>query len=241
MKKTFSVLICLLCLGGIQAQDASSFLEPIIKKAFVLVRQDYILKNNETDDAFTQNGLKYYGRIYGLGVRGDNNNFIVPMEIVKPWYKDESIKGNDKYTPEISNTSYRTIGSVEFEPVEGAGSGDEIVPNQVYSINGSEDRGFAIDTKCGNKSGYAVWLLSRDAMTPDNDLTILSLQIEPFSITTAEGGVTYDLEKQPKGDVVGGIFIVTNQEEFGTIVLQVNGLFRKIGGIWKFVSMGTES
>jgi len=239
MKKVFITLLLCAASTGIMAQDmANTLLENAIRKAFVLLRQDYQVLNEDDEPIGNKPALGCYGRVYTCGVRVDEDKFLVVKEFVAPW-SNESIVKSEKRHPEVSYSGLLEQNTIDFEQidvdVEGA---EEQVEGHLYTVEGSETPGFTFDESAGKKKGYAVWLKASSPISIEKVPSGLKIEMLPFSITTKENNAVYELSEQPKGNVIGGAFIVPSVDGIGKIELHVNGLFEKRGGVWKFISLG---
>lgn len=240
--KKFS-LIMLLCMActGLMAQDmANTLIENAIRKAFVLLRQDYQILNEDDEPINNKPALGCYGRVYTCGVRVDEDNLLVAKEFVAPW-SGESIVKSEKRHPEVSYSGLLELNTIDFEQIDAdVESAEEQVVGHLYTVNGSETPGFMLDETAGKKKGYAVWLKAGNALSIEKVPSGLTLDMMPFTITTKENNAVYELPEQPKGNVVGGAFIVPSINGIGKIELRVNGMFEKRGGVWKFISLGKD-
>ena len=226
--------------GGRSAGPANELIDKAIRKGLVVLRQDYQVLNEDDEPVDNKSNLGCYGRTYTCSVRIGENQFLVTKDFVTPW-NGESIAKSDKHRPEVSYSGFLTLNTIDFEQFEfDAEDAEEVIQKHLYSIEGSETEGFKLDEEAGKKSGYAVWLKSSNAIKMENVPTGLSIERESFNITTRENNFVYDLPSQPKGNVLGGVFIVPDVSTIGTITLRVNGMFEKRGGVWKLISLGKE-
>ncbi len=242
--KSFFLFTLLVACNNVYAQyndNLNKFLSPFFKNGFILLRQDYHLINPDNDRVYTKDNMDYYGRIYTIGVRTVDNNFIVLNEMIQPWIKDMSISSNSKFVPTISNTVYRTHNATEWEPIAyDSSSNNALVEEKIYTISGSEESGFEIDTQFGSKKGFAVWIKSNGKLSTKSDLSCIDIYVEQLNIKTRENIYVYDISNQPGVDIIGGFYLVPKSEETGKLSFKVNGLFSKVGGVWKFVSLGVD-
>jgi hypothetical protein len=241
MKKTLLTLLFCTASAGLMAQDmANTLIENAIRKAFVLLRQDYQILNEDDEPIGNKPELGCYGRVYTCGVRVDEEKLLVAKEFVTPW-SSESIVKSEKRHPEVSYSGLLELNTIDFEQIDAdVESAEEQVTGHLYTIDGSETPGFMIDESAGKKKGYAVWLKAGSVISIEKVPSGLALDIKPFSITTKENNAVYELPEQPKGNVVGGAFIVPSIDGIGKIELRVNGMFEKRGGVWKFISLGKD-
>lgn len=241
MKKILLTVLacCSICIAN--AQDfTSNLLEQAAKKGLVVLRQDYQILNEDDDPIGNKPGFDCYGRTYSCGVRVNDDEFLVTKDFIMPW-ANESLVKSDKRHPEISYSGFLALNTIEFEQIDASvESAEEVIENHLYKVGASEIEGFAIDEEYGKKRGYALWIKSANAFSLEKAPSGLTIEIVPFSITTTEKSFVYDLTKQPTGNVVGGVFIVPSSPAINTILLKVNGMFEKRGGVWKFISLGRE-
>ncbi len=239
-KIVIALLMCLLHLSVYSQDIAGSLIEKAIKKGFVLLRQDYQLLNEDDEPIDNKSGVDCYGRTYTCGVRVESDQFLVTKDFVSPW-TGESIVISERRHPEISYTGFMELSTIDFEQIDfEVEDAMDAVENHIYSVAASEVEGFSIDDVAGRKKGYAVWLKSANAFSLSKAPTGLSLEIVTFNITTKETEFVYDVPNQPKGNVIGGAFLVPSINSVGKILLKVNGVFEKRGGVWKLISLGTE-
>jgi len=241
MKKILLTLLLCTASTGLMAQDmANTLIENAIRKAFVLLRQDYQILNEDDEPIGNKPALGCYGRVYTCGVRVDEDKLLVVKEFIAPW-STESIVKSEKRHPEVSYSGLLELNTIDFEQIDADVEGaEEQVAGHLYTIDGSETPGFMIDESAGKKKGYAVWLKAGSVISIEKVPSGLALDIKPFSITTKENNAVYELPEQPKGNVVGGAFIVPSIDGIGKIELRVNGMFEKRGGVWKFISLGKD-
>jgi hypothetical protein len=241
MKKTLLTLLFCTASAGLMAQDmANTLIENAIRKAFVLLRQDYQILNEDDEPIGNKPTLGCYGRVYTCGVRVDEDKLLVVKEFVTPW-SGESIVKSEKRHPEVSYSGLLELNTIDFEQIDvDVESAEEQVSGHLYIIDGSETPGFMIDESAGKKKGYAVWLKAGSSISIEKVPSGLTLEIKPLNITTKENNAVYELLEQPNGNVVGGAFIVPSIDGIGKIELRVNGMFEKRGGVWKFISLGKD-
>lgn len=217
---------------------ANDLIERAIKKGIVVLRQDYQILNEDDEPIENKSGMNCYGRTYTCGVRIGEDQFLVTKDFVTPW-SNESIAKSDKRRPQVSYSGFLTQNTIDFEQFDcDVEDASEEVPNHLYKIEASEIEGFGIDEEAGKKKGYSVWLKCNNSFDMKHVPTGLSLEYALFNITTKDNTFIYDLPTQPKGNVIGGVFIVPTVSKIGTIELKVNGMFEKRGGVWKFISLG---
>ena len=241
MKKILFTLLLCAASTNLMAQDmANTLVENAIRKAFVLLRQDYQILNEDDEPIGNKPTLGCYGRVYTCGVRVDEDMLLVAKEFVTPW-SSESIVISEKRHPEVSYSGLLELNTIDFEQIDADVDGaEEQVAGHLYTVAGSETPGFLFDESAGKKKGYAVWLKAGSAISVEKVPSGLTLEIIPFSITTKENNAIYELSEQPKGNVIGGAFIVPSIDGIGKIELRVNGMFEKRGGVWKFISLGKD-
>lgn len=241
MKKI--LIIMLLCSAPlwIMAQDmAQDLVERAIRQGIVVLRQDYQLLNEDDEPIGNKPGMNCYGRTYTCGVRIGENQFLVTKDFVTPWINESIVKSN-KRNPQVSYSGFLTLNTIDFEQFDyDVEDASEEIANHLYKIEASEIEGFEVDEEAGKKKGYSVWLKCSNKIDMEHVPTGLSLEYTPFSITTKENTFVYELSAQPKGNVIGGVFIVPTVSKIGTIKLKVNGMFEKRGGVWKFISLGKD-
>lgn len=241
MKKIFiTMFLCLSSLWGMAQDMANDLIERAIKKGIVVLRQDYQVLNEDDEPIGNKPGINCYGRTYTCGVRIGENQFLVTKDFVTPW-SNESIAKSDKRRPQVSYSGFLTLNTIDFEQFDcDVEEASEEISNHLYKIEASEVEGFEIDEEAGKKKGYSVWLRCSNSIDMEHVPTGLSLEYTLFNITTKDNTFIYDLPTQPKGNVIGGVFIVPTVSKIGTIELKVNGMFEKRGGVWKFVSLGKD-
>lgn len=242
MKKLILALILCATYCGAHAQSlANDLIERAIKNGIVLLRQDYQMLNEDDEPIGNKSGLDCYGRTYTCGVRVGEGDFLVTKEFVAPWWSNESIVKSEKRHPEVSYSGFLTLKTIDFEQFDcDVESAEEVIANHLYTVSGSESEGFELDEEYGKKRGYAVWLKSSNAFSLQVVPSGLTLDIQPYSVSTTEGSYIYDVAKQPTGNVIGGVFLVPSIKKTGEITIKVNGMFEKRGGVWKFISIGKE-
>lgn len=240
MKRILSIILCMFAIGSFAQDITSAMIKKAISGGIILFRQDYQLLNEDDEPIANKSGLDCYGRTYTCGVRLGESDFLVIKDFVAPWTNDAIVK-SEKRHPEISYSGFLTLNTVDFEQFDcDVEAAEEIVPNHIYKVGGSEIEGFEIDQECGRKKGYAVWLKAENNFSPKSTPTGLSIDIVPFDIATNEKALLYDLKTQPEGNIVGGVFFCPIIEKLGDIKLKINGIFEKRGGVWKFISLATE-
>ncbi|MBQ6210261.1 MAG: hypothetical protein IJK42_10915 [Prevotella sp.] len=241
MKKVlFTSLMSVFCIGTMAQDMANYLMENAIRKGFVLLRQDYQVLNEDDEPIANKPSLGCYGRLYTCGVRINEDQMLITKEYISPW-SNESIVKSDKRHPEISYSGFLELNSIDFEQIDtDIEDAEELVSNHLYAVGGSETPGFLIDESAGKKKGYAVWLKALSSIDIEKVPSGLSIDMIPFTITTKDNNYVYELTEQPKGNIVGGAFIVPMLDGIGKIELRVNGMFEKRGGVWKFISLGKD-
>ena len=242
MKKTFLLMLGLMAVTAVMAQSTlENISQRAINKGFILLRQDYQLLNEDDEPVGLKPGKECYGTSYTCAVRFGTDNYIANRDFFKPWNNDKTIVKGSTNTPKVSYTGYRDLKTVEFEELDAdPETASEILENHLYTFGGSEIEGFETDECYGKKRGFAVWMISDKPFDANNAPGKLSLDIKPMNITTRENTQVYDLTQQPTGNVIGGAYLVPSLKGVGKIEFRINGLFEKIGGVWKFISLGTD-
>ena len=242
MKKRFVILLSLLALtANMIAQDfLEQYLNQSILESIVIFRQDYQVVDEDDEAVNNQEGQLFFNRIYTIGVRIGETDYLVNRDFAKPWLRD-NVASNDTYHPVISASAIQKMGENKFRPFgTDVESATEEVENHLYLISESKKEGFQKDCYYGNKCGYAVWVKSS---TPFNSVTTptdIHVEISKLEVTTREKPRLFDIPTQPEGYVIGGFFLIPSMEHPGEIKLRVNGLFEMKGDLWKLVSLGTE-
>lgn len=241
MKKILITMLLCSAPIWIMAQDmAQDLVERAIRQGIVVLRQDYQLLNEDDEPIGNKPGMNCYGRTYTCGVRIGDNQFLVTKDFVIPWINESIVKSN-KRNPQVSYSGFLTLNTIDFEQFDcNVEDASEEIANHLYKIEASEVEGFETDEEAGKKKGYSVWLKCSNSIDMEHVPTGLSLEYTPFSITTKENTFVYELSAQPKGNVIGGVFIVPTVSKIGSIKLKVNGMFEKRGGVWKFISLGKD-
>lgn len=239
MKRLLFISFVCFSFANVWSQDmANSLIEKAVKNGIVLLRQDYQILNEDDEPIGNKEGLNCYGRTYTCGIRVNEDEFLVTKDFITPWM-NESIVKSDKRHPEVSYSGFLALNTIDFEQIDcDVENAEEEIANHLYRIGASEIEGFSLDEDYGRKKGYAVWLKSTNEFNLELIPSGLTIEIIPFNITTNEKVFVYEIPQQPKGNVVGGAFLVPNTNKIGSIILKVNGMFEKKGGIWKLISIG---
>ena len=242
MKKFLLTLVSLMSLTSAFAQSSlEAISQRALTRGFVLLRQDYVLLNEDDEPVNLKEGETFHGSGYSCAVRVGTENLMLNRDFTKAWSAEKPLTKNDTTHYEINYTGYRELKSTDFEEISAdPETASNIVENHIYQISGSEIEGFEIDECYGKKRGIAVWLLSDKAFGPKSEPGKLSLEFKPMNITTRENTQIYDISQQPSGNVLGGAFLVPSIQGLGKIVFRVNGVFEKVGGVWKLISLGTD-
>ena len=232
----------MMSLTSVMAQNALEMIsQRAITKGFVLLRQDYVLMNEEDEPVNLKEGETCNGSGYTCAVRVSTANYLLNRDFTKPWSAEKALPKNSTNHYAINYTGYRELNSTEFEEIDAdPETADNVVENHLSQIEASEIEGFEIDECYGKKRGFAVWLVSDKAFGPKAEPGKLSIDIKPMNITTRENNQVYDLTQQPTGNVLGGAFLVPTIQGLGKIIFRVNGVFEKVGGVWKLISLGTD-
>lgn len=113
-----------------------------LKSFFYIVRQEYVVvKNNRNVE--TRVGNDYYGKLYTLGVLGEDTNLWLPAYIRYPWEMDYTFdKKNDaKYKAECSITRFKSKTDIEYYSTK---------------IHWQESDDLILSLKIGRKDGIAL-------------------------------------------------------------------------------------
>lgn len=221
--------------------EMDDFLASLMKNAFVVLRQDYQLIN-EDGDIKDADGKDYWGRTYSMGARVGNSDFLISGDAVRPWAKD-GLSLRDSYQPAISQSAVRGFEAVEFEPLDfDPGSVTELREKRLYVTSGSEEPGLSVVGPMGRMNGYAVWACVDHPVVDGDDCRAFNLKFVPMTVNFVDGKNIYDPSPAGREDAFGGFFLVPVKTRPGIVDFCVAGMFQRIGGIWKLVSVpeGTE-
>ena len=223
------------------AQDfLESYLNQSISESIVIFRQDYQIVDEDDEPINNQAGQNFFNRIYTFGVRIGDSDYLVNRDFVKPWIRD-NVTPSDSYRPLVSVSSIKSLTETTFKPFSvDVESATEEVENHLYTISESRKQGFQKDDYYGSKSGYAVWIKSKTSFNSLTPPTNIYVEISKLDIITREKPRLCDIPTQPKGNVIGGFYLIPSMEQPGDIHLRVNGLFELKGDVWKLVSLGTD-
>lgn len=242
MKKFLLTLVTLMSLTSAFAQSSlEAISQRALTRGFVLLRQDYVLMNEDDEPVNLKEGETCHGSGYSCAIRVGTEDLMINRDFTKAWAGEKALPKNSTNHYSINYTGYREINSTEFEEIDAdPETASSMVENHIYQISGSEIEGFEIDECYGKKRGIAVWLLSDKAFGPKSEPGKLSLEFKPMNITARENTQVYDITQQPSGNVLGGAFLVPSIQGLGKLFFRVNGVFEKVGGQWKLISLGTD-
>lgn len=222
--------------------DFNIFLNSILNNAFVIFRQDYNLIDEEEGYIREVQGRNYWGREYSLGARIGEAEFLISGETMRPWSK-EGISKNARYQPQLSNSAIRGLNAPAFEIIEfDADNVIELREKRLYVTGGSEEPGLTAVGLLGYTTGYAVWAVPDSTISDNHDLSAVALKFTPLSVNFMEGRGLYDCSPIEPDATIGGFYLVPIKLHPGCVDFCIAGMFQKIGGIWKLVSIteGTE-
>lgn len=225
-----------------QPSEFEVFMASMMKNAFVVVRQDYHLVDDDEGEVKTAEGKDYWGRTYSMGVRVGDSDYLISGEAVRPWVKD-GLPKSASLRPEVSRTAVRSFEAGEFEPWEFDADGvAELRDKRLYTSGGSEEPGLSLVGFSGQTRGYAVWAVPAAALSEGADTPAMRLVFAKTSVNFNDARTLYDIDSAGAADAFGGVYVVPVSERPGCVDFCVAGVFQRVGGIWKLVSVadGTE-
>lgn len=228
--------------AGSTNTEFDMFMSSLLKDAFVVVRQDYQLVDEEEGDVINSDGKNYWKRGYSMGARIGDSDFLVSGDVVTPWAKD-GLSSHDRHQPMISATAFRSFDATEFEPLDFTTDGvTEYRAKRLYATPGSEMPGLSVTGVSGRTGGYAVWAIPDKAVEANDGLVSFSLRFVQMTVTFTDGRSIYDVTPECDEETFGGFFLVPLKSHPGCVDFGIAGMFQRIGGVWKLVSVpdGTE-
>lgn len=225
-----------------ERSEFEMFMLSVMKNAFVVVRQDYHLVDDDEGEVKTADGKDYWGRSYSMGVRTGDSDYLISGDAVKPWVRDGLPKAT-VYRPEISRTAVRSFEAVEFEPWDFDADGvSELREKRLYTAGGSEEPGLTVAGFSGPTRGYAVWAVPSAPVVEGADTPKMQLVIAQASVNFNDSRTLYDCDSTGAEKAFGGVYVVPVCARPGCVDFCVAGVFQRVGGVWRLVSVseGTE-
>lgn len=223
-----------------QNNEFEDFLTSILKNAFIILREDYQLVDEDEGYIRTQDKKEYWGRSYSLGARIGDSDFLISGESLRPWQKDESAQ-NTRYVPTISQCAIRSFEGTEFEPIDfDPDDATAIREKRLFTFSGSEEPGLSLIGLTGHTNGYVLWCIPESPISEENEDVAVNLKFEPMSLNILESKGIYNCNSTAEENALGGFYLVPVNNRPGAVDFCIVGMIQKIGGVWKVVSV-TES
>lgn len=231
----------------IQIKDSSCIdiclLKNAIRPAFFLSRQSFQICDKKTGELYGLNNKDEFGTEISLGIKV-KNGYVLTNKAIRPWeYNDKFEKYKDGYTPVPYSSQYSEFADdMKYDSLDVTESKiNELLSSTLYLVTSNclSDKGLTIDNTKGAKEGWIVWVC-----TKEEDLNkTAKLELICFSLSV-EASENYDAEiETPDGlNVLGGIYIVPENREIGSIEFCISGIMVEKEGKWNlhFPFIGKE-
>ena len=138
-------------------------LSSAIDNAFLVVRSDYNIRDNENGGNIT--GTDFFGTVYSI-VPLLNYGYGVDNRFLKPWKSDPGYDANkyDESRVFVDKVQYRLLKDEDLQPFKMNKNVGETLASGFYHVMDStfQNVGLRIELGDGVKSGYMVWFYVGD-------------------------------------------------------------------------------
>lgn len=202
------------------SSDANAIIERAVENAFLVVKSDYNVRDNESGSNVS--GNDFFGTVYSV-VPLLAYGYGVDNRFLKPWKSDPKFDAN-KYGEDlvsVDNVQYKMLKDKEFRPFDMNKTVSEMLASGFYNVLDTtfHNLGLGVETGDGMKSGYMVWF-SLDDMG-ETHCTII-----PTTITFNENTIFNLRQPANPASVIGGAFLNMNVDEPGCIRFNLMGMAR---------------
>ena len=195
-------------------------LSSAIDNAFLVVRSDYNIRDNENGGNIT--GTDFFGTVYSI-VPLLNYGYGVDNRFLKPWKSDPGYDANkyDESRVFVDKVQYRLLKDEDLQPFKMNKNVGETLASGFYHVMDStfQNVGLRIELGDGVKSGYMVWFYVGDRGE-------VTYSIQPTDITFNENAIFAVRQPANAQNIIGGAFLNMNVDDPGCIRLTLMGVAR---------------
>lgn len=244
MKKIGTFIIAFLQVTLCAAQFAvgkstgQEMVETAVKNSFFISKQSFQLSDKKSGELFGLNGKDEFGTQYSLGVK-TSNGYILTDKAIRPWkYNDMYAKYKEGYSPIPFSSSYTELWkSPKYLdiPIEHPFAQKD---SSVYIFNSEtfEGKGIAIDNSKGEKNGWIILVtIGKDADFEQNASVNLCSVKNTVKIEDAVKAIDIEKPKLLSDSIIGGIFVVPQYAEIGTVKFLLCGILVPNADKWQLI------
>lgn len=244
MKKIGIIIIAslqaILCTAQIAVGKSSGqeMVEAVIKNGFFISKQSFQIYDKKTGKLFGLNGKDEFGTQYSLGIK-TTNGYILTDKAIRPWkYNSLYAKYEEKYAPNPYFSSYTALGkNAQYADLSITGP-TALNDSLLYLFNSEtfEKKGITIDTSKGEKDGWLIWVAVDKGMDFEQSASV-SLSSAKRTVEIEDNMKAIDIEtpKYLSDSIIGGIFVVPQYAEIGTITFRLCGVIVPNNENWQLI------
>jgi hypothetical protein len=252
-KYIFQTALAAICAAmglSASAQVPSNRLEPTenklvedaVKGGIVVMEQQFRVQDKATGKIYGLDTDSIFGKSFAVAFKV-NNAYVVTSRTTKPWsYNDEFAKINKNYYPVPHYSFMRPLADESYKFVYLDTTAMTSVGKDVYKYESTDPvKGFVSKALNGTADGLMAWVKMPQNFEKDG-LGTLTLDVVKQKISFGDAASASVKVPSLNNAYLGGIFVVPEIAETGTIRLCVAGILAKgTDGSWNLMKLNSSS
>ncbi len=216
-------------------QGNSEIVETTLENSFVVVQQQYLLKDTVTGQKYGYNHRDFYGENNYIGIQ-TKGGLVFLNNLFYPWSQAQALPSRPNLIPELCNSIVwsRNKESIVVDtlitPI--AESNSKLFAEDVYSYESalsSLTDGLCVDSTDGKKEGWLI-LLKGSPVSIDS----ITIQVIKKGFDLEQSHVA-DVDIPNANDILGGFFVTPQYVGIGELHLLLSGILTQKEGVYQLI------
>lgn len=213
-------------------------IETAIDNGFIIIRQSYVLEDDNTHQRFGRYGNDEFGKSVSLAIK-IKDGIIISEKAIQPWKYDNSyVKYSTTHTPIKTTSEYKELSDSTFHEFFFSTDCMTQLTNGIHVIKDSilfHGNGFDGIQQTNNTNGWLVWVTSQKRIEECDSDTHTAYTIYKYDLKYSADSICYEIEKPRIEDTIwGGIYIIPRQTGIGQLSFYIAGILScNIKGQWQ--------
>lgn len=240
MRKIVNLIITLLLPIAVYSQGViyspnQQLIEMAVKNGILLTTQAYQLEDTASQQRFGRYGSEIFGKKIGLSFK-TQDGIVFDEELLNPWDADGNFnRYRETHTPVLVNSKFEILSDTINTPFERnlsnnkeAGRSLRMTIDSIVNKDGFRIKRYVQPSEC-----WLVWIVSDSTLQNASKQTKPSLIINKRIIEYCNDSTVYQIkEPQIQKQIWGGIVVIPEQEQVGSIVFNLVGVLLKDNNGW---------
>ncbi len=205
-------------------QGNTEIVETALTNSFVVVQQQYLLKDTVTSQKYGYNHRDFYGESRYIGIQ-TKGGIVFLNDLFYPWSQAQALPSRPNLIPELCNSIVwsRNAENVIVDTIQMpiAENNTKEFAEDVYSYESalsSLTDGLRVDSTDGKKEGWLILL--KGSLTSIDSITIQVIK-KGFDL---EQSYVADVDILNANDILGGFFVTPQYVGIGNLQLLLTGI-----------------